>query len=54
MSGVAQKKRPNVVRLRVTDEELRFLQVAAERDDRSVSAVLRLALKQYAERQAAP
>jgi predicted transcriptional regulator len=45
-----QSTRPNIVRIRVTDEELRFLTSVAEEEDRTISAVLRLALRQFAEK----
>lgn len=37
-----------VVRLRVTDAELEFLRRVAAEEDRSVSSVLRMALREFA------
>ena len=44
------KTRPHVVRVRVNEQEREFLERVAAEEDRSVSAVLRLALKQFYER----
>lgn len=43
--------KPHSVRLRVTDDELRWLQEEAERQDRTISSLLRLALRAYVEKQ---
>lgn len=45
-----QTKRTHVVRLRITEEELKFLREQAEREDRTISSVLRLALRDYADK----
>jgi hypothetical protein len=39
--------KPHSVRLRVTDAELRFLQEEAQRQERTISSLLRLALREY-------
>ena len=44
-------ERPHVVRLRVSQEELDWLRAYGEREERSISWVLRLALKQLADQQ---
>jgi predicted transcriptional regulator len=44
--------RQHSVRLRVTTEELEFLRRLAEAEDRSISSVLRRALRDLYERQA--
>ena len=42
--------KPHTVRLRVTDEELAFLKEEAERQERTVASLLRLALREYVEK----
>lgn len=42
-------ERPHSVRLRVSDEELAWLREEAEREDRTIAAVLRIALREYLE-----
>lgn len=49
MAEVTPKTRSNVVRVRVTDEERAFLERVAREDDRSMSNVLRMALKLFYE-----
>lgn len=46
----AKQERRHAVRVRVNDAEREYLAAEAARTDRSVSAVLRLALKEYYER----
>ncbi len=50
MDGTATKKRDNVMRVRVSDEEREWLEQIAAREDRSLSNVLRLALKEFYQR----
>jgi len=50
MNVVATKKRDNVMRVRVSDEEREWLEEIAAREDRSLSNVLRLALKEFYQR----
>jgi len=45
-----KKKRPHSVRVRVTDEELAWLHQHSEETARSISAILRLALRDYYDR----
>jgi predicted transcriptional regulator len=42
--------RPNIIHVRVSDDEKRFLEQVAREDDRNISAVLRVALKEFYER----
>jgi len=39
--------RPNVIRVRVSDEEKAFLEQVAREEDRRSSDIIRIALKQY-------
>ena len=50
MDMTATKKRDNVMRVRVSDEEREWLEQIAAREDRSLSNVLRLALKEFYQR----
>ena len=49
MTTGQKTERPNSVRLRVSDEELEWLRSEAERQDRSIAAILRKALREYLE-----
>jgi predicted transcriptional regulator len=42
--------RPHVVKVRVSEDEREFLERVAAEDDRTISNVLRLALKEFYER----
>lgn len=42
--------KPHTVRLRVTDEELEWLKSEAERQERSIASLLRLALRDYVDK----
>ena len=50
MDGTVTKKRDNVMRVRVSDEEREWLEEIAAMEDRSLSNVLRLALKEFYQR----
>lgn len=47
---MATATRPNVIRVRVSDEEKAFLEQVAREEDRRSSDVIRIALKQYYQR----
>ena len=47
---VATATRPNVIRVRVSHEEKGFLEQVARDEDRRVSDIIRIALKQYYQR----
>jgi len=47
---MATATRPNVIRVRVSDEEKAFLEHVAREEDRRSSDIIRIALKQYYQR----
>ncbi len=44
------KKKDTLISLRITDELFKLLNKIAERDERSVSSLIRLAIKEYLRR----
>ena len=52
MTTASKVERPHSVRLRVSDEELDWLRSEAERQDRTIAAILRKALREYLEARA--
>lgn len=51
MTTAEKTPKTESVRLRVTSQELEWLRAYADRNDRSMSSVLRLALKQFYDRE---
>lgn len=42
--------KPHTVRLRVTDDELEYLKAEAEKQERTIASLLRMALREYVEK----